>query len=284
LPHFADGGGWTTPVILTNPFNEPLAGTVQVVGRSSLNQSAPVLNTSVNGMNESVVNYVIPPRSAIRLVTANTSDVVQTGWIGITASGSNAPVAVGIFSFRSRGITVSQASVLAEPAGSAFRMYVERSGDVAQPGSVRSAVAMANPTLFNVAVNLMLTEMDGSLVGQPLTLTIPARGQIAAFLDELFPSSLKNFRGFLEVTADSAIDLVSLRTRYNERGDFLITTTPPRNEGESLTDSEILLPHVVSGGGYSTQVVVFGQPGSGGIWFNSADGALMPSESLVPVQ
>jgi hypothetical protein len=51
--------------------------------------------------------------------------------------------------------------------------------------------------------------------------------------------------------------VVGLRGRYNERGDFLITTTPPATESTSPSTSVSLFPHIVDGGGYTTQFILF---------------------------
>jgi hypothetical protein len=59
------------------------------------------------------------------------------------------------------------------------------------------------------------------------------------------------------VTSTGPIAVVGLRGRYNERGDFLITTTPPVTDAQRLA-TEWAFPHLVSGGGWSTQVVPFG--------------------------
>ena len=285
LPHFTDGAGWTTQVVLTNPSDDSINGTVQFFGPGSTNQDATPLTLSVNGVMSSTFNYGIASRSVVRLVTGNTGDSVQTGSVRITPSSGTAPVAVEIFSFRNRGITVSQASILAAATGSTFRMYAETSGPVTQPLSIQSGVAISNPGQTPATVNIVLTQMDGSIVGQPTTVTLPPSGQTARFVKELFPSSPNNFNGFIAVTASSPIGVVGLRMRYNERGDFLMAPTPPRNDSETLMDSEIMFPHVVSSGaGYSSQFVIFGQAGSGGIYFNSADGAPMPTGSLQPVQ
>src|SRR5207253_8784638 len=117
-------------------------------------------------------------------VTGNTGATVQTASVRITPTSGSAPVAVEIFSFRSRGILVSQASILAASTGSTFRMYAETSGPVTQPLSIQSGVAIANPGQAPVTVNLVLTQMDGSTVGQPTTVTIPANGQTARFVKE----------------------------------------------------------------------------------------------------
>jgi hypothetical protein len=58
------------------------------------------------------------------------------------------------------------------------------------------------------------------------------------------------------------VNVTGLRGRYNERGDFLITTTAPIPESAAPSISELIFPHLVDGGGYTTQFVLFsGSPG-----------------------
>jgi len=45
-----------------------------------------------------------------------------------------------------------------------------------------------------------------------------------------------------------------------------------------------VFPVISSGAGYSVQFVIFGQSGSGGIYYNSADGTPMAAGSLRPQQ
>jgi hypothetical protein len=99
-------------------------------------------------------------------------------------------------------------------------------------------------------------------------ITIPVGGKSARFSNEIFPSLPANFRGIVKFTATSPISVAGLRGRYNERGDFLITTVPLSPEFTSSSTSEVVLPHLVDGGGYTTQFVLFssttdqGQTGS----------------------
>jgi hypothetical protein len=72
---------------------------------------------------------------------------------------------------------------------------------------------------------------------------------------------------------------VGLRGRYNERNDFLITTTPPINEATPATTAPLFFPQIVDGGGYMTQfILISGQPGqssSGTMqWFSQSGAAL----------
>jgi len=48
-----------------------------------------------------------------------------------------------------------------------------------------------------------------------------------------------------------------LRGRYNERNDFLLTTTQPTIESAPLSSAEQYFPHFVDGGGYTTQFILY---------------------------
>src|SRR5439155_6036508 len=110
----------------------------------------------------------------------------------------------------------------------------------------------------------------------------PGNGQVARFVQELFPALKAPFRGFLKATATAPIGIIGVRGRYNERKDFLITTTPPRNE-DKVPPAQFVFPHIVSGGGYTTQLVIFGQSSSGRLWLNSQNGTPLSTNILQPV-
>src|SRR5437870_325738 len=69
-----------------------------------------------------------------------------------------------------------------------------------------------------------------------------------------------------------------LRMRpMNERGDFLLSTTPPSPSDLDVdARDEAFIPQILDGGGYSTQIVIFGgadeEPASGNIYFFDPDG------------
>ena len=117
----------------------------------------------------------------------------------------------------------------------------------------------------------------------PVTLTVPGNGQVSRFIRQLFPRLSAPFQGFLKVTATAPIAVTGVRGRYNERGDFLITTTPPFNADVILPPTQFVFPHLVSGEGYSTQLVIFGQSGSGRVWFSSQNANALSNNTLHPV-
>jgi hypothetical protein len=135
---------------------------------------------------------------------------------------------------------------------------------------------------MNVAtVTLELRKLDGSPTGLTSTLTLPANGQTAVFLNQLqgFGSLPTEFQGVLRVSSSTPISVAGLRGRYNERNDFLITTTPPLDESTPPSTAPLYFPQIADGGGFTTQLILLngdlGQLASGTIQlFSQIGGAL----------
>ena len=255
FPHFADGGGWTTEVILVNPGDSAMSGTVRFI--------------SANGTPTNQSTYSIPPHGAFKLATSGNGTTTNVGSVRIEPSAGGTPSGLGIFSFRKAGITVSQAGVPALPIGSAFRLYVEN-------GSAQTGFAIANSSPNAITVTFDLTALDGSPTGLTGSTTIPGNGQVAMFLNEIagFGSLPRPFQGILRIQG-TGISVVGLRGRTNQRGDFLITTTSPVDEAAAPSPGELFLAHLVAGGGYSTQLILFsgnGASSTGGIQFFDQSG------------
>ncbi len=253
LPHFADGGGWSTDFVLVNPTEQAISGSLQWL--SSTGQ--PVTSFAAPD------RYSIQPRSSFRFRTSGTGSGITVGSVRIVADdfkGSPGghtfvgPYAMGIFAYRSTGVTVTQATVIADDGGDAYHMFVESRGALVQTG-----VALAGRTGSPATVNLQLFNMDGTPAGVATTLTIPANGHVAMFLSQIpgFASLPAPFSGVLRATG-SGFSMTGLRGRYNERGEFIITANSPVNENSIQTSSELLFPHVAFGSGYEMQLVMVG--------------------------
>ncbi|MBI4475089.1 MAG: hypothetical protein HY646_20650, partial [Acidobacteria bacterium] len=262
FPHFADGGGWTTQMVLVNPGDTVLSGAVQF--RDPSGQAATV---SVGDQTDTSFNYSIPARSSQKLPTTGATSSILTGSVRVVpATGTAAPSGLAIFSFRISGTTVAEAGVPAVPAGAAFRIYAETAGNFSSGaiGSIQTGLAIANMSSAATTVTLELAKLDGTSAGLTGTLQVPANGQISTFLNQIqgFATLETPFKGVLRVSGPASLSMVGLRGRYNERADFLITTTPPVNEAGTPTSSTLYFPHVVDGGGYTTQFILFsGLPG-----------------------
>ena len=277
FPHFADGGGWATQVILVNPTDRMITGMVGFLGPGSDKAAAsPVILTLDDGSTGSHFDYSIAPRSAQRFTTSNPPGGVAVGSVRATPdSGNAAPSGLVVFSFASNGTTLSEAGVPALPKGSAFRVYVEASGIAGQTGSIRSGLAIANTGVTSNTVTLEVTRLDGSLAVPPATLALPPSGQIARFLDEIF-SLPDNFFGVVRVTSTGEVAIVGLRLRTNEKGEIKMTTTPPSNETGPSTTADVFFPHFADSGGWATQFILYsgtaGQPSFGTLRFIDASG------------
>ena len=258
VPHFSDGGGWTTQILLVNPSDTALGGTVEFRG-----DDGSLTSVSISGQTKSAFTYAVPPRSSQKLATDGTASTVTSGSVRIIPSdGGAAPLPLVIFSYKPGGtVTVSQAGV-PSTSGTAFRSYVESSGTNGQPDTIQSAIAIANNTSTPVAVTLELINSDGSSTGlpAPISRSLPPFGHISEFLLQTFPGVPNPFKGILRVSSTSGgISVIGLRSRYNERGDFLISSTPPAAETTSSGTAELVLPHLPDGGGYKTEIILYGQ-------------------------
>jgi hypothetical protein len=253
FPHIADGGGWSTQLALLNPSDETISGTIRYLGE--------------------LTNYSIAPRSSHKFGTTANQAQIRVGAAEVTPNGDIAPTGIAIFSYRNSGVTVSEAGVPSMSVGSAFRMYAEVNGNV------RTGIAVRNNEETSIQATFQLNRLDGSPAGLTGTLEIPAAGQRSLFLNEIpgFESLTSPFQGILRVSSRTKADIsvLGLRGYQNQRGDFLITTTPATDENAS-GQTQVFLPHIVNGSGYTTQLITFSgtttEPASGSLRLFSETG------------
>jgi len=263
FPHYADGGGWTTEVTLVNPTDASISGSVQFLGPGG-----------------ATTRYSIGQRGIGRIHTPGTSGAITTGAIRVTPDpGSTSPSGLAIFTFTNGGIVVSEAAVPAPRPAQSLRLFdVECSSSI---GRLQTGVAMANPSATDTAtVTLDVRDVNGNSTGQTSTLMIPPLGQAVAFMKQ-FPGleSIPDlFVGVVRIstTSPAGVAVIGLRSEYNERNDFLITTSMPVNEATPPSSADALFPHLAEGGGYNTEFVLFSgsadQTSAGTLQFFSQSG------------
>ena len=277
IPHFAAGGGWVTQVILVNPTDSMITGTVGFLGPGSGTAAAsPVILTLDDGSTGSDFDYSIPPRSSQRFITSNPFGALNSGSVrAVPDSGNAAPSGLVVFSYAPAGKTLSEAGVPALPKGSAFRSYAEASGMPGQVGSISTGLAITNVGDASNTVTLEVTHLNGSLAAAPETLTLPPSGQVARFLYDIF-SLPDNFSGVLRVTSAADIAIVALRLRVNKNGEIKVTTLTPSNERDPSTSEERFFAHLADSGPWSTQFILFsgtaGQASTGTLSFIDTEG------------
>ncbi len=263
FPHFADGDGFTTQFVLVNPGDTTLTGSIQFYDKGTDTTPGQVLTRTVDGVSGTTFNYSIPSRSAKRLRTAGTG-TLQSGSVRLVPTATQRrPDGVIIFTYKQSGITVSEAGVPSLRSGLAFRLYAEATAGftAGQVGSAQTGIAIANASTAPATVNFELHTLTGTSTGLTGAKVIPGNGQVSMFLTDIpgFATLASPFQGVLRIsTASSAgISVVGLRGRWNERNEFLMTTTQPISESQAPGSSEQFFPHFADGGGFTTQFILF---------------------------
>ncbi len=281
IPHFAVGSGWTTQIVLVNSTSAPQTGTVEFfnqgtsAGQGSTSPGTPAL-VSIDGSARTGDVYSIAARSSQKFLVTSAGIGLSSGSVRVVPSGIGAaPVPLVLFSFKPASVTTTEASVAVTMA-TAFRVYVETSS--APP--ISSGIAIANASNTQGTITLELTNLDGIEVVPSQTRNIPAFGQVAGFLNDFFGNLKQPLQGVLRVTTSSpgvSLSVVALRQRYNERGDYLITTTPPTIETLPPPSADRYFPHIANGGGWTTQFILYsgisGETPEGILRFFKQDGA-----------
>jgi hypothetical protein len=99
------------------------------------------------------------------------------------------------------------------------------------------AAYFANPSVNPVVAYIDLYLPEGTTANlRTATINVPPGGQISEFIDQFFPTIPASFQGTANLTTSSPVAVVALRANYNERGDFLMTTTPPINDRSRLPE------------------------------------------------
>src|SRR5262245_51984285 len=158
-----------------------------------------------------------------------------------------ASAGVAIYGLRQDGVLVTEAGVPAAPAVSSGRFFAH------VDGRVNTGVAIANPNAQAAQISFFYTDLAGRDFGNGST-TIPAYGQIAAFLNESPFNSGNSVEGTFTFSSNVPVAVIALRGFTNERGEFLVTTLPIASLAAS--SAQILFPHFANGTGWTTQVVL----------------------------
>jgi hypothetical protein len=276
FPYFAAGAGWNTQLVLVNPTDTALNGSLDFRGPDG--QGIPaLLSTSFT--------YSIPPRASYSLQVPISSSTVVTGSIRIVpAANNNVPSGLAIFSYQYHGITLSEAGVQAQPAGTDFLLYAEAVGDFdhGAPNSTRTGLAIANTSSQDTTVIVGVSGFNGT-VGLTGTVKVPANGMTSLLLNQIpeIQTLLTPYHGILQISSlpEAPVTIVGIRARYNERQDLLITTTPPANDAIQPLAPGMFFPHFADGGGYTTQFILYdstaGPISAGAVNFVSQSGQAM---------
>ncbi len=296
IAQFVDGGGWRTSLDLLNSTDQSITGIVKFYNEGGSSAAGAPIAMTVNGQSGKSFPYTIPAHSSARMSSAGLGAATEMGSLIITpAEGSASPSAQALFSFNKDGITITEAPVAAEPAGTAFRMFVHVNRTVGEPSFAASALGITNMDTSPASVDIEVFRQNGSSTGLQASIMIPALGHITKLITDIFPSlrgsAFGPFLGVARITsASSPIAVAGMLAGYNERFDFLLTANPASNEAGVSSTGGLIFPIVAyqgaERGGFSVEYDLFsglpGQTGSGLISFFKQNGQPLNVFSVGP--
>jgi sugar lactone lactonase YvrE len=244
----ADGGGYTTSLILMNTSAANETGTLQIMD----NNGAAIIVNPVGGTSGSSFNYSIPPNGVYRLQTDGSPADWRVGWVKLAPSaGTSTPVGSGIFGFNPVDVLVTESGVPGASATTHARIYVDRS----ERHNTGLAIANLNDTPATVMIDAY--ESDGVTVAGTSDgpLTLAAHGHDAKFADQLITGLPAEFTGILDISSTMPFAALTVRSLYNENGDYLMTAFPVADVNQAAS-SPIVFPQIADGGGYTTQFIL----------------------------
>src|SRR5262249_38144506 len=108
IPHFVSGSGWSTQILLLNPTDSDLAGTLSFTG-----QSGQPVSVNAGGAQGSSFSYRVAARSSTRLQTS-VQGALLSGSVIVKPSTQNQelPVSLVVYSYQTGGITTT---IIGEP-------------------------------------------------------------------------------------------------------------------------------------------------------------------------
>lgn len=226
--HFGNGGGFVSDIVLTNPSTTTeAAGRVQFRDQAGLPLQVGVVATPgivprrqsdsgqvpASSLNvASSFDFVLPRGGTLTLSTDGLGDVIA----GSVAVISDSPVG-GVLRFSIPGIGI--AGVQPSQPLEGFVIPARR-----QDG-INTGVAINSTASAPITLRLRLIDEVGQVVAQSTIESFPAGGQIARFIDELFPDlDAASFRGSMTVAAEGGLIAATALELGGQPGQF--TTLP----------------------------------------------------------
>ncbi len=259
FPQFVDGGGCTSTVILLNTSGATASGSLRILKYDG--NPFTVVN-QVDGSASSTFRYEqIPPGGGYVLRTDGSTVGGERGWVSLTPDpGTATPVGAGVFGCSQNGVLVTEAGIPAAVPMTHARLYIDTSG------GHDTGLAIANPGSAKSNLTLTAFQTDGKTTAGSGPLEVGPNGQDAKFVTEFVSGLPPDFTGVLDVSSAIPFVAVTLRTLYNARHDFLLTTFPIADVSRPAS-TPIVFPQIADGGGTKSQFILLSAAGDSAVTF-----------------
>ena len=252
FPQLADGGGITTSLVLLNTSNGIETGTLQILD----DNGNPFVVNQVGGTSGSTFRYSIPNGGVFRFQTDGSPADTKAGWVQLTPdTGTSTPIGAGVYSYNPEDVLVTESGIPAAHSTTHARIYVDLSG------GHDTGLAIANLSNTNASITITAFQSDGvtGIGTSQGPLQLAGGGHDAQFADQFIANLPAGFTGVLDIASTTPFAALTIRSLYNERHDFLVTTFPIADVNQAAP-SPIVFPQIADGGGLVTQFI-FLSPG-----------------------
>ncbi len=248
FPQLADGGGYTTSLLLINTTGGIERGTLRIWD----NKGQPLVVSQAGGATDSSFAYAIPANGVFRFQTDGSPATTKVGWVQLTPDFVNAtPVSSGVFGYNTEGVLVSESGVPVAAATTHARIYVDLSDNH------NTGLALVNVSGTTASITVRAYGKNGTTpvgTSKPLE-PMPVNGHIAAFADEFVAGLPAGFTGILDVSSAAHFVALTVRSLKNERNDPLMTTFPVADANRPAPEP-VIFPQIASGSGYTTEIIL----------------------------
>jgi hypothetical protein len=264
LSQIVDAGGYVTQVMLSNPGESVLTGTIEF--HQPDGKPWPL---KINGDTAEILFYRLEPHGTQVLKTAGDTGSARNGYLVLHSDAQQRPPVVGaVFSLTQNDVLTATTGMAAAAVLQSARIYVD------ETGQHDTGLGLVNPGSTAVTVQLTVKDLDGTAIRPPVSFALGGKEQKALFLSSFVADLPESFCGVLEMTAEIPIAALALRaTDLTDR--FLMATLPI----ESMTPAPVrtlYMPHIADGPGYYSQFVILNTGASAAsptLSFYSEDGS-----------
>jgi photosystem II stability/assembly factor-like uncharacterized protein len=263
FPHFVDGGGYSSKLILVNTSGLAETGVFSLYADGG----EPLTFREAGGLAGSSFSYTIQPGGVFVFQSDGSPATFRQGSVLVTPSGASmTPAGAGVFSFSQHGILVGESGIPSSKPATHARIYVDQSGGHG------TGLAIAVPGSGPATINLRAYHTDGTTPAGNSWGPIMLRrnGHTAAFVPDLISGLPDGFTGLLDVASASPFVALTLRSLTNSRDDILLTTFPVADANRAAP-SPLVFPQIADGGGHVTQFILLGAGGASSLTLNLHD-------------
>ena len=286
--HFANGGGITSDVVVVNASANAVRPNIYFYDTmGELIDAASVVDVMGQGLEVTsygalTVPNAIPPLGEVTIPTHGMGDLM-TGSVKVVSDSSGSAIG-GVLRFDLTDVGV--AGVGASPT---VRDAIFPARRVA--GGINTGAAFRNLSEANQILTCRLMK-DGQHLGDDAMVDLPANGQTAKFINEMFDHDTSDFTGSVRCTSpegEQEFTAVALELDTNNGIFTTLPVVPVVMDGSGSGNKNgvtLYFAHFANGGGITSDIVVVNAAGTAvrpDIYFYDTMGELIDAGSVLDV-